>query len=131
MKTSICLALLALFFGWGCQAEEASLDDLKAPKAAFEGDVPERFAGTWKSEDGISTYRLETDGTYELHSKIRVQRGDPIDSRMQGEWRVKGDRMLFRDERGDVVPYAYALEDGRLELSLTGRMKSKTVLKRQ
>jgi hypothetical protein len=125
----ICFAVIA---GLGCsEGDGAESDEPIRQKIAFEGEPQDRFAGTWKSADGVSTYKLNKDGSYELDSKIKVQGRGPIESHLKGEWRVQADRLLFRDQRGDVVPYAYSITGDTLELSLTGRLKSKTVLKRK
>lgn len=125
----ICLAALS---GLGCASpSDAEEDDAPKPHVVFEGDVPDRFAGTWKTEDGKSTYQLKRDGSYVLDSKVNVPGRVPIDSHLEGEWRVKGERMLFRDGQGDVVPYLFKIEGDALELSLTGRLKNVTKLKRK
>lgn len=130
MKIAFALVCLAvMLFAGACGADDS--EDPMPAKVAFEGNIPDTYVGLWKTHDGMSTYELQSDGKYVLNSKIRVQGRDPIDSHLEGEWRVNGDRMLFKDGRGDVVPYAFALEGDTLELSLTGNLKNKTVLKRQ
>lgn len=131
MKTRTEWICLAGILGFGCSGMGNEISESK-PNAsvAFEGKVDERFTGTWKSADGVSTYQLKKDGTYELESKIPVAGQGPIHSHLEGEWKVQKDKFLFRDGQQNVVPYAYTFEDGVLELSLTGRLKTKTVLKR-
>ncbi len=119
----IALAVLALF---GCDSGvEEVVDD--TPKVAFEGQQDERFVGTWASEDGKSTYTLESDGKYNLKAKISTP-GGAMDTESGGSWAVNGDRFLIKDPAGNVVPYTFELKDGKLTLSLTGSMKTSTVL---
>ena len=105
--------------------------EAEKPLVAFEGNPDPQFAATWKSADGRSTYQLARDGTYKLDSKISVQGRAPFNSHLEGDWKVKDDRMLFRDKSGVAVPYAYELKGDTLTLSLTGSLKNKTILKKQ
>lgn len=132
MKMLSGILCFAALLAAGC-ANDAPGDEEEAPKPpiAFVGETPDEFAGTWKTADGRSTYQLKVGGTYALDSKVSVPGRAPIDSHLEGEWRIKGDTMLFRDGRGDVVPYRFELKGDSLELSLTGRLKNKTKLKRQ
>lgn len=128
---SIAGLALSLLSGFGCTSPNDELVPAERPVTAFEGTPDGKFVGTWKSTDGVSTYQLEKDGKYKLDSNIPVRGQSPIQSKSEGEWRVNGDRMIFKDPQGNVVPYSFKLEGETLELSLTGRMKAKTVLKRQ
>ena len=132
MKDILCLLPLICLLGAGCSNKSADdVEDSAKPKVAFLGKADDRFVATWKSTDGVSTYRFDKGGTYKLDSKIKVQQHAPIDSHQEGSWLVNGDRMLFKDGSGNVVPYAFALAGNTLELTLTGGLKVKTTLKRQ
>lgn len=122
---------VALIVNFSCTSPNDELVPEPRPVTAFEGTPDEKFAATWKTTDGMSTYVLEKDGKYKLDSTIPVRGQSPIRSKTEGEWRIKDGRMLFKDPQGNVVPYALKLEGDTLELSLTGRMKAKTVLKKQ
>lgn len=123
-----CACLLVLAGGCAVEADSSATQGNSVP---FKGVAEERFAGTWKTTNGVSVYELLKDGTYKLESKIAVRGQAPFTSRLQGEWRVSGDRMLFKDGNGNVVPYAFVLNGDTLTLTLTGMMKNKTVMKRQ
>jgi len=123
--------LVAIVAAWSCQPAEEIIDVQRPKVVPFTGKVDPRFVGTWKTDNGMSTYQLKEDGAYVLDSTIRVQGQAPIQSHLEGEWRLDGDRLLFKDGNGNVVPYAFTIKDDTLELGLTGKLKTKTVLKRQ
>lgn len=105
-------------------------DEAIAKAIPFEGSVDPKFVGKWKSPDRDSRYEFLKDGKYVADSIIQVKGRDPIKSHLEGQWKVSNDRMLFRDAAGTVVPYIYTLKGDELELSLTGKMKTKTRLRR-
>jgi hypothetical protein len=113
----------------GCNKED--LDEVEKPPLAFEGKPEPKFAATWKTPDGNSTYQFADDGKYILDSLVSVKGQSRMKTHSEGEWKVNGDRMLFRDQSGNVVPYAYEMKDKTLTLTLTGSMKNKTVLNKQ
>ncbi len=128
---SLIVSVFAItIIGCGTSPDD-ELVEPTAMKVEFKGTPDERFVATWKSTNGVSTYVFEKAGTYKLDSKIVVKGQSPINSHLEGEWRLDGDRMLFRDGSGNVVPYSYKLNGDTLELALTGKMKAKTVLKKQ
>jgi len=47
-----------------------------------------------------------------------------------GSWSVKGDRMLFKDQQGNVAAYGYKLAGSKLTLTPTGTMKHPTIMDR-
>lgn len=78
----------------------------------------------------MSDYQLDPAGTYKLKSTIKVAKQNPIHSNLAGDWTVDGDRILFRDQSGNVAAYSYALSGDKLMLTTTGSLKGKTVMDR-
>jgi hypothetical protein len=117
---------LATFVG-GCTGASEEGSEPTKPPVAFEGKPDSRFAAVWKNADGSSTYTLKPDGKYRLESKVKTQ-GKTFDTNVAGEWVANGDRLLFKDAAGTVVPYKYTLAGNKLTLALTGSMKRETVL---
>jgi len=115
----------------GCSHPDSDELDTTVKKIAFEGAPDPKFAGTWKTEDGVSTYTIKADGSYELASKIQVAKQKPIDSHLTGNWAVKADQMLFKDQSGNVSGYTFALEGTKLTLVSNGTLKAKTVMDKQ
>lgn len=75
---------------------------------------------------------MSINGTYQLHSRVKMPGGPGmIDADSKGEWRLKDKQLIFKDAQGNVVPYDYTLEGDTLTFVSTGKMKNKTVLKKQ
>lgn len=126
----IALTIGLTFACFGCKTPEPEVE-VEQPKLAFEGAPDPKYAGTWKTDDGISTYVLEAAGTYKLSSKVQIQGQKPMFSNLKGNWCIDGDRMLFRDQSAQVSGYSYELKANKLTLISTGYLKSKTVMTRQ
>jgi len=123
-----CLCIICLT---GCKPKDEEILGDDTPKIAFEGAPDAKYAGTWKTEDGISVYELESSGGYKQASHVPIPKGKPVDSHQTGNWAVKGDRMLFKDQAGNVAAYSYALAGDKLTLTTLGSMKAKTVMDRK
>jgi hypothetical protein len=130
-RLSSCLVLGAVLFAAGCAGDDS--DDIaltEKPPVAFDGKPDSRFAAVWKTANGASTYTLKEDGGYTIEGKVQTP-GGSFDNKSAGSWGAKDDVLLFKDEKGNVVPYRYALEGKKLKLTLTGSLKRETVLVRQ
>jgi hypothetical protein len=114
----------------GCNSDEDGIEPEKPP-VAFEGKPEPQYAATWKTQDDRSVYQIAPDGTYKVDTKISVKGRDPFNSHLEGEWKVNGSQMLFRDKNGAVTPYNMESKGNTLTLTLTGAMKNKTVLLKQ
>lgn len=114
----------------GCKKDDSEELTDTTPKVMFEGKPDSKFVGVWKTEDGISVYNLDKSGSYKMDSKIPT-RGKPILSHLTGNWTVNGDRMLFKDQSGNVAGYGFALKGDKLTLTSTGSLKAKTVMDRK
>lgn len=128
-KLSPLLALVAMVLVTGCQQEE-EITEVKPNTAVFEGTVDPAYVGKWQTSDGKSKYEFLADGRYTQASKVGTPNG-VIDSKLEGNWLVKDDRMLFKDQSGNVVPYAAKLSGKSLVLALTGSMKNETRLEKK
>lgn len=122
------LPFLALLLA-GCQNARAEEELTETPKTvvAFEGNPDPAFAGEYHSSDGRSVYTFDPNGSFDLRGKV-VTNGGSFDNHVTGSWAVKDDRFLFKYGDGNVVPYAFKREGGKLRLTLTGSMKRETVL---
>lgn len=126
---ALFLTLVAGLAVAGCQTEQPEAEST-VPQVAFEGSPDSRFVGTWKTENGNSTYSLQPDGSFRLKSTVSTP-GGKFDTESNGLWRVKNDHMLFKDADGLVSTYRHELAGDKLTLTRTGSMKTKTVLLRQ
>jgi hypothetical protein len=125
---SLVLAAGLVLAVTGCQSSEEGVPTDDRPKVVFEGKPDERFVAVWNSKETAgNAYTIKGDGTYSYKGVVFMQ-GKKIDNQFEGEWLVNGDRLLFKDKNGNVVPYAYKFEGDTLTLSLTGRLKRDTVL---
>jgi len=132
MKTSVLAALAFVIVAAGCAPPAEEITTVDSTKVAFEGAPDERFVGAWKSTSSDSTYTMSINGTYQLHSRVKMPGGPGmIDADSKGEWRLKDKQLIFKDGQGNVVPYDYTLEGDTLTFVSTGKMKNKTVLKKQ
>ena len=132
MKHAIAAALALLVVVSGCAPATDELVPADKPAVAFKGEADKKFVGVWKSTTVDSTYKLSADGAYQLHSRVKMPGGPGmIDADSAGEWRLDGDKLLFKDAQGNVVPYEYKLDGDNLSLISTGKMKNKTELKKQ
>jgi hypothetical protein len=113
----------------GCH-DDVEVIEPETASRAFEGSPDPKFAGVWKTENGVSVYNIAKGGTYQLESKIRVQGKKPFLSHLTGQWAVKGDKMLFKDQSGMVSSYRCSLEGNKLTLTTGGSLKAKTVMDR-
>ena len=127
MKRPHLLSVLAAVLVAGCHSEPP--EDPGPPKIPFEGEVDKRLVGKWKADLSNSLYTFGPDGTYELKAKVRTPGGE-MNTESKGEWKVKGDEVLFRDTGGNVVRYALAYKESQMTLALTGTMKRETKLNR-
>ena len=121
---------VVLCFVVGCGPKDEEITSTTANTVAFEGPPDAKYAGTWKSSNGVSTYIFVADGTYKMDSMIVVRGQKPFPSHAEGQWKVSGDRMLMKDKAGNVVPYALEFKNDELKLTLTGSLKNETVLRR-
>lgn len=132
MKPAILASLAATFFIVGCAPTDDEIVGVDKTSVAFKGEPDKRFVGTWKSTSIDSTYKLAENGTYALHSRVKMPGGPGmINADSKGEWRLDGDKLLFKDAQGNVVPYDYTLVGDTLTFTSTGKMKNKTELKLQ
>ncbi len=121
--------LLVIFTGLlGCAPSDEVADE--KPAVVFQGKPDSRFVGTWNAEGSGSIYEFKEDGTYNLKGKVKMQ-GGTYDNNSSGSWAVDQEKLLIKDQHGNVTPYAIDFKDPVLTLSLTGSLKNKTVLKRQ
>ena len=125
LATALAAAGLA-----GCHSDEDGAEPEKPP-VAFEGKPDPQYAATWKTQDKRSVYEIVADGTYKVDTKVVTKGQAPFNSHLEGEWKVNGTQMLFRDKNGAVTPYAIDLKGNTLTLTLTGALKNKTVLLKQ
>jgi hypothetical protein len=126
MKTLSLCALVACFLV-GCTES----DPYAKPPVAFRGEVDKRFVGTWKTSKGDATYDLKADGAYSLEARVSTP-GGTLDTKSNGKWLVDKDRFLIEDAQKNVTPYAMQFEGSdKVTLTLTGTMKTETVLLRQ
>lgn len=133
MNKPLCLALLGCSLAIpmsGCKDDVETIEPEK-PSVVFEGVPDAKFEGTWKTEDGVSTYNIVKDGTYKLESKFKVHGPNPMISHLTGQWAVKGDKMLFKDQSNNVSAYLFDLQGSKLTLTTVGVMKGKTIMDRQ
>ena len=114
----------------GCHEEGESVETPVASKV-FDGTPDAKFEGTWKTEDGMSTYQLNKNGTYLLDSKIKVAGNKPINSHLKGMWGIKGSMMEFKDQASNVASYGFELQGNKLTLTSSGVAKAKTIMDRQ
>jgi hypothetical protein len=114
----------------GCHHDDVEVIEPDKPALTFEGAPDLKFAGAWKTTSN-SKYNLDKSGSYTLDETIHVRGNKPIDSHLTGQWAVKGDRILFKDQAGNVAQYAYAFDGTKLTLTSTGSLKSKTIMIRQ
>ena len=129
IRIALALGALSLLVT-GCQKEADDVDKEKPP-VAFEGSPDAKYAGTWKTEDGVSTYILDGAGTYKLSSKIQIKGQEPMTSHLTGQWAINGDKMLFKDQSANVAAYAFEFQGNKLTLTSTGSLKAKTIMDRQ
>ena len=123
-----CLVLLTV----GCKQGDAEILEDTTPKVVFAGAPDAKFAGTWKTEDGVSVYYLDRSGAYKLESKIQIpHQKKPMLTHLSGSWAIAGDRMLFKDQAGNVAGYAFESTPTKLTLISTGTLKAKTIMDRQ
>lgn len=108
-------ALTALTVG-GCRQADEGLDP-NPPTVAFEGAPLADLVGKWKTPS--STYTLNDDGTYRLQGQVSSPGGN-VELDSAGEWRVSGDRLLFRDDKGVVSAYTFERDGTVLKLHPTG-----------
>ena len=132
MRNPLLLVATLLIAAVGCSKnEDEELPMPVATNVSFDGAPEEKYAGTWKTADGISTYFIDKSGTYKADSVIPMKGQAPMKTHIEGEWKASGEQLLFKDAKGNVVPFSCKLDGDTLELSLTGSMKRKIVMKRQ
>ncbi len=129
-RTVLLAAALAGGLLVGCHSGDDELAPDRPP-VAFEGKPEPQYAATWKTQDNRSVYQIAADGTYKVDTKVSVKGQAPFNSHLEGEWKVNGAQMLFKDKNGAVTPYAMDQKGNTLTLTLTGAMKNKTVLLKQ
>ena len=113
----------------GCQPS----DDYVAPErkvVSFEGETDKRLVGDWKTSDGKGDYTFNEDGNFSLKSKISTP-GGVIDSNVKGQWKVKNEQLLIKDQNGNVVPYSLKVSGKSVTLALTGSLKNEVTLVRK
>ena len=114
--------LYALTASAGCaKNDDGDVATEKLP-IAFEGKPDEKFVGFWKQTNRDASYDLHADGTFNYKGKVSTP-GGVIDTSFSSSWLVNGDRMLLKDQSGNVTEYKHKLEGNKLTLSGTGSMK--------
>ena len=125
--------MLLLLGTWlvGCAPKDTDeeITSTEPNSTRFEGKPDAKYAGAYKTVDGLSTYKFGSDGDFTLDGKVKSPSG-VFDQHVKGQWALNGDRILFQ-YNGTTVPYAYRLAGNRLTLSLTGSLKKETVLVKQ
>ncbi|MDR3692906.1 MAG: hypothetical protein P4L46_26235 [Fimbriimonas sp.] len=114
----------------GCHKDDVEVIEPEAAPKVFDGVPDAKYAGTWKTENGQSTYWLAADGTYKLQTKIQVSHQKPFLSHLTGRWGAKNDKMEFRDESGNVSTFGFEVQGEKMTLTSLGSLKSKTVMDR-
>lgn len=122
------LIIVAFALGFGCAPSDETVEE--KPPVVFQGKMDSRFYGSWKADASGSIYTFNEDGSYKLSGKVKTQ-GGSFDNNSSGSWLVDGEKLLIKDQNGNVVPYAVELKGKTLSLSLTGSLKNKTVLNKQ
>lgn len=128
MRKFLILGALALV-AIGCQPS----DDYVEPErkvVSFEGETDKRLIGDWKTSDGKGDYNFKEDGNFSLKSKIETPSG-VIDSTVKGQWKVKNEQLLIKDQNGNVVPYSLKVSGKSVTLALTGSLKNEVTLVRK
>lgn len=128
MRKFLILGALALV-AIGCQPS----DDYVEPErkvVSFEGETDKRLVGDWKTSDGKGDYTFNEDGNFSLKSKISTP-GGVIDSNVKGQWKVKNEQLLIKDQNGNVVPYSLKVSGKSVTLALTGSLKNEVTLVRK
>jgi hypothetical protein len=121
------IGLLAVAFG--CTPADESAPELERPKTEWKGEIDDRFVSVWSTDSG-STYTLTDDGGFHLEGVVKTQGGE-FKNDVRGKWLVDGEKMLFQDASGNVVPYMMKLNGDTLTLTTVGTLKKATVLKRK
>ncbi|RYG87949.1 hypothetical protein EON77_01375 [bacterium] len=129
------LATVLLLSIGGCRGSSEDEDESGPPKpksVAFTGKTDPRLTGDWKASDGSSELALVKDGGLVLSASNPGRPGPP--NKMQGEWRVDGDRLLLKYANSDgseqTIGYAMKIAGDTMTLS-TKVPKRDTVYKRQ
>lgn len=122
------LVVFTCVCAFGCSPSEEVTDE--KPPVAFQGKTDSRLLGKWKAEGSGSIYEFNEDGSFKLSGKVSTQ-GGTFENNVTGSWLVDGEKVLIKDQSGNVVPYAIDLKGSQLNLSLTGSLKNKTVLNKQ
>jgi len=128
MRKFLILGAVALV-AIGCQPS----DDYVEPErkvVSFEGETDKRLIGDWKTSDGKGDYNFKEDGNFSLKSKIGTPSG-VIDSTVKGQWKVKNEQLLIKDQNGNVVPYSLKVSGKSVTLALTGSLKNEVTLVRK
>ena len=117
MKTALPYAVFALVCA-GCHpADDETLEAPVPTRVAFEGSPDARLAGDWTTADRKLFYTLRKDGGYSTGLVSAIKGQADATTRAEGEWRVNGDRALFKDAAGSVVPYVFDLKGDVLTLT--------------
>lgn len=124
----VALTVIASILSFGCAPSDETVEE--KPPVVFQGKADPRFFGSWKADGSGSIYTFNEDGSYKLSGRVKTQ-GGSFDNNSAGSWLVDGEKLLIKDQNGNVVPYAVELKGKTLSLSLTGSLKNKTVLNKQ
>lgn len=115
------LTIFAVAASFGCTREDEG-ETPEKPPIPFEGKPDAKFVGLWKQTNRDASYDLHADGTFNYKGKVSTP-GGVIDTSFSSTWLVNGDRMLLKDQAGNVTQYKHKLEGNKLTLSGTGSMK--------
>lgn len=115
------LAVMAMTSSVGCTREDEG-ETAEKPPIPFEGKPDAKFVGFWKQTNRDASYDIKPDGTFDYKGKVSTP-GGVIDTSFSSTWLVNGDRMLLKDQSGNVTQYKHKLEGNKLTLSSTGSMK--------
>lgn len=126
LKTLGLVSLIVLFVA-GCQSGVEEITTDQPNKVEFKGEIDERFVGSWKTEDDTSSYDIDDQGKFHRESDIRTP-GGMMHTEGDGEWLVKDDMLLFKDEQGNVAQFVFKFEGDTLTLDNGGKGRNVTVL---
>lgn len=115
-----------LVFVGGCMAEQEEVAVDAAPVIAFEGDVDERFVGSWSVAGRKARYEMKADGTFTMEGEVS-QGGNVIQTRNSGEWLVGEERLRFRGADGAVSSFRFKARGTGYVLTAGETSKNETV----